>query len=207
LIQELVAAGGPVRRLRPPLVRAGLWLLVVAALCAMAILLGSNLHLFAERVQDPKLALELAGTLATGIAAVIAAFYLSLPDRSRLWALLPLPFLALWIASSGYSCYRHWLTFGPDGWEVGESSECFAFILSASVPIGISLLVLLRRARPLSPVSVAAVGGLGTAGIAAFVLQFFHPFDVTFMDLGVHAVAVGLVVAAASALCQVTELK
>ena len=73
-------------------------------------------------------------------------------------------------------------------------------ILGISLPVGISLLLLLRRARPLTPVSVAAVGGLGAAGIAAFLLQFFHPFDVTFMDLGVHAVAVGIVVMAASAI-------
>ena len=33
------------------------------------------------------------------------------------------------------------------------------------------------------------------AALAAFLLQFFHPFDVTFMDLSVHLVAVGIVVA------------
>jgi hypothetical protein len=202
LIEQLVATAEPVRRLRPPLVRASLWLLAVAALAAAAIFLFSDLDLFAQRVRDPKLALELAGTLATGLAAVIAAFYLSLPDRSRAWALAPLPFLALWVASSGYSCYRHWLTFGPDGWALGESAECFSFILGVSLPVGVSLLLVLRRARPLTPVSVAAVGGLGAAGIAAFLLQFFHPFDVTFMDLAVHAVAVGIVVAAASAVAR-----
>ena len=36
-------------------------------------------------------------------------------------------------------------------------------------------------------------GGLGAASLAAFLLQFFHPFDVTFMDLAVHAFAVTLV--------------
>jgi hypothetical protein len=200
LIERLVAEAAPVRRLRPPLVRAALWLLAVTALAAAAVLLFSDLDLFGRRVRDPKLALELVGTLATGLVAVIAAFYLSLPDRSRAWALAPLPFLVLWIASSGYSCYRHWLSFGPDGWVIGESAECFAFILAVSLPIGISLLLLLRRARPLTPVSVAAVGGLGAAGIAAFLLQFFHPFDVTFMDLAVHALAIAIVVMAASAI-------
>jgi hypothetical protein len=123
LIEDLVAKAAPVRRLHPPQVRAGLWLLAVTALAAAAILLFSDLGLFVQRARDPKLALELVGTLTTGMAAVIAAFYLSLPDRSRLWAAAPLPFLALWVASSGYSCYHHWLTFGPDGWEVGESTE------------------------------------------------------------------------------------
>jgi hypothetical protein len=180
------------------MVRAALWLLAVAALGALAIVLFSDLYVFAHRANDPKLDLELAGTLLTGIAAVVAAFHLSLPDRSPLWALLPLPPLALWITSSGYSCYGHWVAFGPDGWKIGESAQCFRFILAIGVPLGISLLVLLRRTRPLAPARVAAVGGLGVAALAAFLLQFFHPFDVTFMDLSVHLVAVGIVTALSS---------
>ena len=145
LIESLVESAGPVRRLRPPAVRATLWLLAVAALGALTILLFSDLSVFARRASDPKLDWELAGTLLTGIVAVVAAFEFSLPDRSPLWALLPLPPLALWIASSGYSCYRHWLSFGPDGWEIGESAQCFRFILAVGVPLGVSLLVLLRK--------------------------------------------------------------
>jgi hypothetical protein len=194
VIERLVKSAGPVRRLRPPGIRAALWLLAVAALGALAIFLFSDRSLFARRANDPKLDLELAGTLLTGVVAVVAAFYLSLPDRSPLWALLPLPPLALWIVSSGYSCYQHWIRFGPDGWEIGESAQCFRFILAVGVPLGISLLVLLRRSRPLSPTRVAVVAGLGVAALAAFLLQFFHPFDVTFMDLSVHLVAIGIVV-------------
>jgi hypothetical protein len=198
LIGRLVADAEPVRRLRPPLVRASLWLLGVAAIGAVLIFAFSDLATFERRAGDPKLVVELIGTLATGIAAIIAAFYVSLPDRSGAWALLPLPPLALWIASSGYSCYRHWIVVGPNGWELGESGHCFRFILAVSVPLGISLLVLLRRTRPLAPVRVATVGGLGVAGLAAFLLQFFHPFDVTFLDLGSHLAAVGLVVTVSS---------
>jgi hypothetical protein len=197
VILRLVAEARPVRRLRPPAMRAGLWLLVVAAGAAVAILMFSDLGIFARRAQDPKLMVELAATLATGIAAVLAAFETSLPDRSSSWALLPLPPLALWIASSGYSCYRHWIVFGPDGWALGDSVYCLRFILAMSLPLGTSLLLLLRRAAPLTPVRVAALGGLGVAAIAAFVLQFFHPFDVTFIDLGVHLAAVGIVTAIA----------
>lgn len=205
LIERLAADAAPVRRLRPPMLRAALWLLAVAAVAAFVILAVADLHVFAERTRDPKLVIELVGTLLTGIAAVIAAFHLSLPDRSLRWAALPLPALALWIATSGYSCYRHWIVFGPDGWEIGESADCFVFILATGVPLGVSLSLLLRRARPLAPVPVAAVGGLGVAGIAAFLLQFFHPFDVTFMDLGVHLVAVGLVVTITSLLAKLPE--
>jgi len=198
LIERLAAEAEPVRRLRPPGLRAALWLLAVAALAAIAIAAFADLHVFAQRARDPKLVADMIATVVTGIAAVLAAFELSLPDRRAAWALLPLPPLAAWIATSGYNCYRHWITFGPDGWELGESTHCFRFILSVSVPLGLTLWLLLRRANPLAPVRVAAVGGLGIAALAATLLQFFHPFDVTLMDLSVHAVAIAIVIAVSS---------
>jgi hypothetical protein len=198
LIERLAADAEPVGRLRAPALRAALWLLAVAAVGGIVIAGFSDLDVFARRARDPKLVVEMIATLATGIAAVLAAFELSLPDRAPGWTWLPLPPLAVWIATSGYSCYRHWIAFGPDGWELGESTDCFRFILSVSVPLGITLMLLLRQARPLAPVRVAAVGGLGVAAIAACLLQFFHPFDVTVIDLSVHAVAVAIVISVSS---------
>ena len=202
LIERLVASAEPVRRLRPPLLRAGLWLLAVAALSAIALPFFANFPLFAGKLQDGEFIVELAATLLTGIAAVVAAFYLSLPDRSPLWALLPLPTLGLWLASSGYNCYREWIGIGPNGWQFGESSDCFATILGFSVPIGIALLLVLRRARPIAPVPVAAVGGLGVAALSEFLLQFNHPIDASFLDLGAHAAAIGLVVFSSTVLAR-----
>jgi hypothetical protein len=196
LIEKLVADASPVRRLRPPPIRAALWLAAAGAAIALAVILFADIGTFLRRASDAKLAVELIATLATGIAAVCAAFELSLPDRSPRWILVPLPPLAVWIAASGYSCYRHWLSFGPTGWEIGESANCFAFILAAGIPLSLSLVVLLRRAATLAPIPTALAGGVGAAAIAAFALQFFHTFDVTFMDLGVHLVAVTIVVLA-----------
>lgn len=197
LIERLAADAEPVRRLPAPALLAALWLLAVVTLAAIAILGFSDLDVFARRAIDPQLVVDMTVTLITGVAAVVAAFELSLPDRSSAWALLPLPPLAAWIATSGYGCYRHWIAFGPDGWELGESTHCFRFILAVSAPLGVSLLLLLRRARPLAPERVATVGGLGVAAIAACLLQFFHPFDVTLLDLSVHVVAIAIVIAAA----------
>jgi hypothetical protein len=73
------------------------------------------------------------------------------------------------------------------------------FILSISVPLSVGLLVFLNRARPLSPLKTAAMGALGVAALAAAALQFFHPFDVTFLDLGVHLGTIVLVVLGVSA--------
>ena len=191
LIEALAAKAQPVQRLRPPALRAALWLSAVGALIALAIWLFSDLTLSLQRLQDVRLDWEMASMLLTGILAVIAAFHLSLPDRSVAWALLPLPTLGLWLASMGYNCYRHWFI---DGWALGSSWDCLKFIVGVSVPLGVSLFYLLHRAAPLAPMRVAAMGGLGVASIAAFALQFFHPFDVTFLDLGTQVIAVGLVV-------------
>lgn len=198
LIERLAASAQPVKRLRPPLARASLWLLAVAAVAALVVPLFADFHLFAGKIEDGKFVAELIGTLLTGIAAVIAAFYLSLPDRSPAWALLPVPPLILWLASSGYNCYREWITVGANGWAFGESADCFSTILAFSVPLGLALLFVLRRARPLAPVPAAAIGGLGVAGISAFLLQFNHPVDASFLDLGMHAAAICTVILAAS---------
>lgn len=199
LIASLSGELAPVKRLAPPGWRALLWFAGAAAASA-ALLLGlsaaigfQNVATTAVRFAEPKLALEVIGTLLTGILAVIAAFQLSLPDRSRHWVLLPLPTFVLWIASSGYSCWRHWVAFGPDGWELGESAECFTWIVGVSVPLALPLVLMLRRARPLAPLPVALMAGLGVAALAAVLLQFFHPFDVTFLDLGLHLAAVAIV--------------
>lgn len=199
LIERMVAEAKPVKRLRPPALRAGLWLFAAGAIGGFAILLFANLPLFANRIEEPAVAVEWIATLITGAAAVLASFQLSLPDRSPAWALLPLPSLAVWIASSGYSCYRHWITVGPTGWELGQSADCLIFILAVSLPLAVSLLIVLRRALPLEPVRAAALGALGVAALAAAALQFFHPFDVTFIDLGVHLGTIALVVVGAAA--------
>jgi hypothetical protein len=199
LIERLAASAEPVRRLRPPLLRASLWLLAIAAVAAVALPFFANFPLFEKKCADIKFILELTGTLLTGIAAVIAAFYLSLPDRSPLWSLLPLPPLALWLASSGYNCYREWIALGPDGWHTGETADCFVTILGFSVPLGLALYLILRRARPVAPLPVAVTGALGVAALSAFFLQFNHPIDASFLDLGSHAAAVVVVVLVSTA--------
>jgi hypothetical protein len=196
LIVALARDAAPVRRLRPPLARALVWLAGIALPAAVAVAAFANWSVFDRRIENPDLAIELAGTLLTGCTAVIAAFYRSLPDRSRYWSLLPVPSLVVWLSGSGMGCWRHWVAQVGGDWRLGESADCFCFILGLGLPLSAILLWALRRARPLAPVPVAALGGLGAAALAAFLLQFFHPFDVTWMDLSVHATAIGIVVLA-----------
>ena len=198
LIERLAADAAPVRRLRPPLARATLWLVPVLTLGVIAILLWSNLGVMHQRMRLMALDVEMAGSLATGIAGVIAAFALSVPGRDWRWIFLPWPALAVWLGASGTECYRHWLIAGMGGFALGESAACLKFIVGLGLPLTATLLWALWRAQPLAPGRVAFTGALGAAGLSAFLLQFFHPFDVSMMDLGVHAASMALLVAVAT---------
>jgi hypothetical protein len=162
------------------------------------VLRWADLAAFAARYSAPRMALESAAMLLTGITAVIAAFHLSLPDRSSLWRYAPLPPLAVWIATSGLGCLEHGLGLGPAGDRFGESAGCFRFIIGVSLPLAVLLYAVLRRARPLEPLPVAISAALGVAALAAFALQFFHHFDTTVVDLALHSAAIGVVIAAAA---------
>jgi hypothetical protein len=194
LIQDLVGTLQPVRRLRPPLQRAALWLLLVFFFATLAILHFAKLQVFAQRMAVTRTAAECTATALTGIAAVIAAFMLSVPDRSTRWALLPLPPFIVWLLASGLGCLQNGLSLYTGGSFIGESRHCVVFILGASVPLAALLFAALRRARPINPGLVAALGALGVAALAAFFLEFFHPFDVTVIDLTLHMAAVGAVI-------------
>lgn len=196
LIARIVRDAPPVRRLRPPLVRAVLWLAFFAAISAASIMLFADMRVFHDRMVSWQVQVELFGTLATGLLAIIAAFELSVPDRSPRWALLPFPALAVWLAGSGAGCYRAWIVEHEDMWAFGDSWHCFLFIVGIGLPISAALFWTLRVARPVAPLPVALLGGLGSSALAAFLLQFFHPFEITFMDLSVHALAVLLLVCA-----------
>jgi hypothetical protein len=194
LIETLARGVTPVKLLRPPMIRATLWLGIIALVGALMISAFADLGIFIARAGHLDLDVELLGTLTTGCLAVVAAFHLSLPDRPLGWAFLPLPSLALWLAGSGASCYRQWVIDRDGALSLGESGHCFLFILGIGLPLGAALLLALRKAHPIAPLRVAVMGGLGAAALATFLLQFFHPFDVTMMDLTIHAVAVAIVV-------------
>jgi hypothetical protein len=149
------------------------------------------------RNANPATALECAAMLLTGIVAVVAAFHASIPGRNPAWRWAPIPPLLVWLAASGLGCLQNGAGLGVAGERFGESPGCFLFIVGASLPLALGLGWLLRRARPLEPLPVALLGGLGVAALAGFVLQFFHPFDTTVIDLLFHAAATGAVLAVA----------
>ena len=195
LIDSLARDAGPVRRLQSPLRRGFLFLVAIIGIVLAATLVTNAWPGMLLRLHDNRFAIEMIATALTGIAAILAAFCISIPGWSRFWMFLPLPPLAVWLGASGYGCYRNWFVYGADGsLALGRSADCFTFILTASSPAAIALFFAWRRARPLNSIPVMAVGALGVAGLAAATLQFVHPFDVTVTDLALHGAAVTLVV-------------
>lgn len=183
LIDTLVACATPVRRLKPPLLRAGLWLLFAVLLLELiGVAHGLRPDIF-QCMQQPRFIVAMFGALATGILAAVASFRVSLPDGSRLWLLLPLPALALWVSAIGYGCLTDWVTIGPDGVRLGEAVRCFATLLLTSVPLSIAMLVMLRYAALLRATEVSLMGGLAVAAMTSFALSLFHDLDATLMIL------------------------
>jgi hypothetical protein len=200
LIAALASGLAPVRRLPPPLRRAALWLLLAALLAAWPVAHFADLPVFLARAAQLRQGVELAATLLTAVVALGAAFAVSIPGYSPRWALAPLAPLLLWLASSGLGCLHHGSGLGPPGQRLGPSGECYRFIVVVSVPLAALLFVALRRARPIAPLPVALCGALGVAALAAFILQFFHPFDVTVIDLALHFAALATIALLATAL-------
>lgn len=196
LIETLAGALRPVRRLPPPSLRALAWLGVVFAIAA-GLALTVDLHPVMRRMEAaPDMWLSAVGSTLTAVLAALAAFQLSVPGRSRLWAALPWPAAALWLGASGLGCLRTWLVPDASVPDLGESMACLRFIAGFSVPLSLLILAMLRRARPLQPGLVAATAGLAAAAAAASLLWFVHPFDASVADLAVHVVTVGGVVLA-----------
>jgi hypothetical protein len=194
LISRLVADLTPVRRLFHPVIRAALWLAVVAAMAA-GLACFADLGAMARRLSAaPDMWLAFVGSTLTAISATLAAFELSLPDRKDAWALAPAPALLLWIAASGLGCLRTWVLPETQVATMEEARDCLLFILGLSVPLSAVLIFMLRRAYTLRPSLTGALGGLAAAAATATLLNFFHPFDAAATDLVVHAIAVALVV-------------
>lgn len=183
LITSLSSNMKPVKRLQPPLLRAVGWLGFAAVLLALTAANRGIRPDLADRLQDAAFATSMAAALATGILAALAAFILSLPDRSRLWLLLPAPTLVLWLSNVGYQCLTHWVVIGPEGMSPGEAVRCFSTLALTGLPLSFLLCIMLRYAAVLRPAAVAVTGSLSVGALTATALSLFHTIDASAMIL------------------------
>jgi hypothetical protein len=196
VVDTLVSCASPVRRLRPPFQRALLWLAMATVVLGLIFIEHGVRADLAERLRQPGFAVGLAAAVITGILSAIAAFTISIPDRSRWWVLLPLPSLLIWISTVSYECFADWISIGPDGAHMGEAVGCFASLVFTSVPLGVALIIMLRYAALVRSGPVAMMGGLAVAAITSTALALFHDLDATIMilvwNLGTAALIIAL---------------
>lgn len=193
LIGDLSADLKPVRRLPPPWLRAAVWLGVVLVVALILVATRTLLPALGIIGNDPFMLPGAYASLATAALAGLAAFELSLPDRSDAWAVLPLPALVVWIALNGLGCLA---TLAIPGTETSpfQFMVCLGLIFAISLPLTAAMIVMVRRARPLRPLRVAVLGGLAAASAAATLLVLIHPHDSAVLDLAAHAVAVAVII-------------
>jgi hypothetical protein len=153
-------------------------------------------------LSTPDMCLSFAGGALTAVLAAVAAFMTSVPGRPAAWALLPLPAIGLWVGASLAGMMRAAPAAETAPETMMHPMLCIYFIVVIAIPLAVLLMLQLMRACPLRPGLTAALGGLASAGAAATLLAFVHPFDATFEDLGAHLMAICLVVGATKTLGQ-----
>lgn len=191
LIRQLATDLTPVRRVAPPWAAAAIWLAFALLLVGTGVLVSGFRHDLAERLMLADEQVNLAAALLTGVAAAFAAFQLALPDRSPRWAVLPLPFAALWVSGLGLGCLRDLAEQGSLA--LGTSFGCTRFILGFGIPMTAVMLWMTRHAAPIRPGPVAALGGLAAAALASVGLSLVHHLDAAAMVLIWHGGSIALV--------------
>lgn len=183
LIQSLANAARPIRVIRPPLLRAGCWLLIaLVALVLLALEHGLRSDI-ANQLRNPSFLVGTTASCLTGALAALGCLMGSLPDRSRYWLLLPLPPLAVWTATLGYGCLTDWVSYDAGGLRMGAAFQCFATVLLVSLPLSASIFVMLRHAARLRPTLVTLAAGLAVAGMTSTAMSLLYRLDATVMNL------------------------
>ncbi|MBI1246044.1 MAG: DUF1109 family protein [Alphaproteobacteria bacterium] len=187
-LSEKVAA---VTRLPTPTTRALRWLAFAAVFVGALVAIRGHRADIGARLADSAFAVPWAASLLVAISAAFAAFRMTVPGTGRWIAVLPLPPLAVWLATLGTGCVHE---ISAQGLSVlGTSFECLEFIVMTSLPLAAVLVWMLRRAAPLAPASTFAMGALAAAAAGSTGLELFHHIDTSTEALVWHFGTVGLV--------------
>ena len=193
LIEALARDSGPVRRLRGPWTRTGGWLACAGLTIGAVVAVDGVCPNLAARLADPLFAAGLAAAGVTGALAGTSAFLLGLPDRSRLWALLPAPSALVWLGALGFDCLGRW-TPAPEGAiQTGDATHCLCVFLAVSGMIAAALLWMLRPMPLAHGRGVTLLAGLAVAGLGVTGFTLTRTFDTSALmltgNLGMGALA------------------
>lgn len=185
LILQLTADPAPTRRLAAPWRRSALWLLVSAVYAALVIFIRPD-GFTAAGMADWRFIIEQIATLATAVAAAIAAFCSVVPGYDRRWLLLPIAPLVIWLGALGEGCVNDWLSWGHTGLQVHSDWACLPVATTIGIVPAIVILFMLRRGAPLVPHVSLLLGAIAVGAVTNFAMRLFHYGDATIMVLVWH---------------------
>lgn len=181
----------PTRRLPPPSRRAMGWFaLAVPAVVAIALAMGLRADL-GLRMAEPAFVIQLIACGLTAFCAATAGLALTIPGMPRLWALLPVPPMLVWLGGFGRQCVLEWLA--PESGELlsGPHLHCLPDIAVITAIPTAALLLMLRRGACFEPRLPVMLGGLAAAALAHGGLSLAHPEDSGLLVLIFQFIAVG----------------
>ena len=176
LINQLVQGAAPVRRLSRPLSRAAFWLALAGMVIGGMAGVDGLCPNLPSRLMDPLYATSLGAAGLTGILAAAGAFMTGLPDRSRLWAVLPVPALLVWLGATSLSCVLCWTPTPAGFFQADGALHCGGVFLAVSAMLAGSLLWMSRRAPVADRWATAWLAGLAVAGLATLGLALTRTF-------------------------------
>ncbi len=193
LIRQLSERAAPVRPLAPPLLRTVGWLAFAMLVVAVVVAVSGLRDGLAATLASPAGALELAASLATGVAAAYAAFQVSVPGRSPRWGWLPVPFLLAWLGGLGLGCVADFARMGGAAFAFqGEVRECALAIGLVSLPLALGMLLMVRHAGVVRPAVSAWLAMVSAAALASVGVSLVHEGESAWMVLVWHLGAVVL---------------
>jgi hypothetical protein len=183
LIVQLVGDLRPVRRLRPPLFRLGIWLLLsLPWVIAVVFVMGLRPDINA-RLSDGRWLVEQGAALATAMMAAMAAFCAGVPGRPRWEHFMPLLPLTVWLSALALGSAQEWLLAGSLSLIFHQDWQCLPGIVFVGIGPASVMVAMLRRGFPSAPMTTTALGALASGGLAEVGLRLFHPEAASLMVL------------------------
>jgi hypothetical protein len=190
LIERLSGEARPVRPQLSPVVRS--LVILVPLLAAMVVYIAMRGHTTSvmQQMADPVFTIGLVASLATGIIAIVAALYVSVPGRAGNWPWAPvIPALA-WFSAGFWECATYVRHNGIHDYDILASLDCFMFIGLTGTAIALLLFAVLRNSVVSNLFGITALCGLGAATLGNTLLTFFHPPGTNPVDFVTHLTAV-----------------
>jgi hypothetical protein len=190
LIERLSGDAKPVRPQLPPFARSLLILVPLLTAMMSAIVMRGDTTSVMLQMANPVFTLGLVASLATGLIAIVAALYISVPGRAGNWAWAPvIPALA-WFSAGFWECATYVSDNGIHDYDVFASMNCFMFIGLTGTAIALLLFAVLRNSVVSNLFGITALCGLGAATLGNTLLTFFHPPGTNPVDFITHLTAV-----------------